>query len=84
MTAVLSKGVVSRIVSQKRVYSAKCYWPERYDTNDVVCVFGQNEIPDNHESVKFVVRPMNAWGKAGEPIESEPDSYWPKGAQYPF
>ena len=84
VTAVLSKGVVSRVVSQKRVYSPKCYWPERYDTNDVVCVFGRAEIPDNHESVRFVVRPMNAWGAAGDPIESEPDEYWSKGPLYPF
>ena len=84
VTAILSKGVVSRIVSQKRVYSPNCYYPEQYDTNDVVCVFGRAEIPDNHESVKFVVRPMNAWGAAGEPIESDPAAYWPKGALYPF
>ena len=84
VTAVLSKGVVSRIVSQKRVYSSKCYWPERLDTNDVECVFGRHEIPDNHESVKFVVRPMNAWGAAGAAIESKPDAYWPKGPLYPF
>ena len=84
VTAVLSKGVVTRIVSQKRVYSPRCYWPERYDTNDVVCVFGRTEIPDNHESVKFVVRPMNAWGRAGEAIESVSDEYWSKGPLYPF
>ena len=84
VTAVLSKGVVSRSVSQKRVYSPKCYWPEQYDANDVICVFGRTEIPDNHESVKFVVRPMNSWGKAGEPIESKPDAYWSKGPLYPF
>ena len=84
VTAVLSKGVVSRVVSQKRVYSPKCYLPERFDTNDVVCVFGRLEIPDNHESVKFVVRPMNAWGVAGRAIESEPVECWPKGPLYPF
>jgi len=84
VTAVLSKGVVSRIVSQKRVYSSKSYWPARHDTNDVVCVFGRAEIPDNHESVKFVVKPMNAWGTAGQAIESKPDAYWSKGALYPF
>lgn len=84
VTAVLTKGVVSRVVSQKRVYSPKCYWPEGRDTNDVVCVFGQCEIPDNHESVVFELRPMNAWGKAGEPIRSQPAAYWPKGPLYPF
>ena len=84
VTAVLSKGVVTRIVSQKRVYSPRSYWPERYDTNDVVCVFGRAEIPDNHDSVRFVVRPMNAWGEPGEPIESKPCDCWPKGPLYPW
>ena len=84
VTALLAKGVVTRVAAQKRVYSPKCYWPERHDTNDVACVFGRAEISDNHESVKFVVRPMNAWGVAGEPIESKPGAYWPKGALYPF
>ena len=84
VTALLSKGAVSRVVSQKRVYSPRCYCPERYDTNDVICVFGQPEISDNHESVKFVVRPMNAWGKAGEPIESESVECWPKAPLYPY
>lgn len=84
VTAHLSKGVVTRIVSQKRVYSPKCYWPEPYDTNDVTCVFGRAEIPDNHESVTFSVRPLNAWGKGGDAIESAPAAYWSKGALYPF
>jgi len=84
VTAVLSKGVVSRIVAQKRVYSPKCYWPAKYDMNDVTCVFGRAEIPDNHESVTFEVRPANAWGVAGDAIASEPDTYWAKGALYPF
>ena len=47
-------------------------------------VFGRAEIPGDHESVKFVVRPMNAWGKAGEAIESVQDTYWSKGPLYPF
>ncbi|MGI5869666.1 MAG: metallophosphoesterase family protein [Kiritimatiellia bacterium] len=84
VTALLSKGVVTRVAAQKRVYSPKCYWPERHDTDDVVCVFSRAEISDNHESVRFVVRPMNAWGAAGEPIESEDGEFWAKGALYPF
>jgi len=84
VTAMLKKGVVSRIVSQKRVYSPKCYWPTRLDTNDVSCVFGRFELPDNHESIKFLVRPMNAWGVGGPAIESAPGEYWRKGALYPF
>ena len=46
--------------------------------------FGRAEISDNHESVKFVVCPMNALGISGEPIESKPGAYWSKSALYPF
>jgi len=84
VTAVLTKGVVNRIVSQKRVYSSKCYWPVNCDTNDVTCIFGRSELSDNHESVRFVVRPLNAWGVGGRAIESSPAEYWRKGALYPF
>lgn len=75
--AVLDKGVVSRIVSTKRVYSPKCYWPEKYDIGDVTCLFGRFEIPNNHDSVTFEVRPLNAWGVAGDAIKSEPAAYDP-------
>ena len=75
--AVLRKGVVSRIVSTKRVYSPKCYWPEKYDIGDVFCLFGRFEIPNNHDSVTFEVRPLNAWGVAGDAIKSEPTAYDP-------
>jgi hypothetical protein len=73
--AVLHKALVTRIVSTKRVYSSKCYLPERYDTNDVTCLFGRFEIPNNHDSVTFEVRPLNAWGRAGKPIISAPAEY---------
>lgn len=73
--AVLNKGVVSRVVSTKRVYSPKCYWPEKYDIGDVICLFGRFEIPNNHDSVTFEVRPLNAWDVAGDAIKSEPAAY---------
>jgi predicted phosphodiesterase len=82
--AVLRKALVTRIVSTKRVYSRKCYWPEKYDADDVVCLFGRFEIPNDHDSVTFVVRPLNAWGIAGPAIESEPAAYDKAPVQYPY
>jgi len=84
VSAVLSKGLVTRTVMAKRVYSPKCYWPERYDTNDVVCVFGRHEIPADHDAVTFIVRPLDAWGHPGASISSAPASYWPVHPLYPF
>ena len=36
----------------------------------VTAEIARNAIPKNRE-VRFVVRPLNTWGKAGEPIFSE-------------
>jgi len=77
VSAVLTKALVTRIVSQKRVYSPKCYWPERYDTGDVTCVFAETEIPNDHDAVRFVVRPLNAWGRVGDSIESAAQRFDP-------
>ena len=82
--AVLRKALVTRIVATKRVYSPKCYWPEKYDTGDVTCLFGRFEIPNDHDSVVFEVRPLNAWGKPGEPIMTEPATYDKAKVLYPF
>ena len=82
--AVLRKALVTRIVATKRVYSPKCYWPEKYDTGDVTCLFGRFEIPNDHDSVTFEVRPLNAWGVAGEPIMTEPATYDKAKVLYPF
>lgn len=84
VTAILRKGVVRRIVSQKRVYSAKCYLPEQYDTNDVVCVFGTCDLDDNHDTIAFEVRPSNAWGAQGAPIVSTPAPFYRKGPLNPY
>ena len=82
--AVLRKALVTRIVATKRVYSSKCYWPEKRDTGDVTCLFGRFEIPNDHDSVTFEVRPLNAWGVAGEPIVTEPATYDKAKVLYPF
>ena len=70
--AVLTKADVTRIAASKRVFSPKCYWPESHDTNAVTCVFAKSEIPSNRDSLVFEVRPLNAFGRAGEPIVSAP------------
>lgn len=73
--AVLKKALVTRIVSTKRVYSPKCYLAEARDADEVACLFGRFEIPDDHDSITFVVRPLNAWGVFGAEIRSEPAAY---------
>lgn len=84
VTAILTKGISRRIVSQKRVYSPKCYLPERYDANEVICVFGKADLSDNHDSIEFEVRPANAWGMAGAAIRSEPGQFYRTGPLYPY
>jgi len=84
VTAVLTKGSVRRIVSQKRVYSPRLFQGERFDVGEVVCVFGRSEISDNHDSIVFEVRPANAWGKVGKAIGSEPGKFYARGPQYSY
>ena len=70
--AVLTKADVTRIAASKRVFSPRFYLPETYDTNAVTCVFAKSEISSNRDSLVFEVRPLNAFGRAGEPIVSAP------------
>ena len=50
----------------------------------MTCLFGRFEIPNDHDSVTFEVRPLNAWGKPGEPIMTEPATYDKAKVLYPF
>ena len=50
----------------------------------MTCLFGRFEIPNDHDSVTFEARPLNAWGAAGEAIESEPGAYDKAKVLYPF
>lgn len=54
----------------KRVYSPKCYLGEKHDTEEVICVFAEHELPLNYE-VRFAVRPCECFGGKGKPIYSE-------------
>lgn len=55
---------------EKHVYSPGYLGSVASDVRPVVCRFGADEIPDGWES-RFVVRPLDVWGNAGEPICSE-------------
>ena len=58
------------IALTKRVFSPHCYLGENQDEDEVVCVFGENELPI-HREVRFVVRPCECFGKKGDPIYSD-------------
>ena len=68
VTAKVTKHHWSRTVSEKWVYSPKCYLPESRDTGDVECVFSRAEVPAPFEKLEFVVTPYNAFGRPGEAI----------------
>ena len=66
-----------RIVGTKRVFSPKCHLAPERDKGPVVCLFGKGELPSDHDTLEFEVRPANAFGAQGEPIRSEPRSFNP-------
>ena len=70
VTAEMRIQDMSQVVQEKRVYSPNFCMAEKFDTAPVTCAFARDAIPKNRE-VRFVVRPLNNWGKAGEPICSE-------------
>ncbi len=73
VTAEITKHHWTRVSCEKWVYSGKCYMAERHDTNDVVCVFSEAEIPASPRSrrpVRFTVTPYNAFGQPGRPIST--------------
>lgn len=77
VTAILRKAYVRRIVGTKRVFSPKCHLAPERDKGPVVCLFGKTELPSDHDTLEFEVRPANAFGAQGEPIRSEPRSFNP-------
>lgn len=83
--AVLTKGFVTRIVGAKRVFSPRCYLAEPFDRGPVTCAFALSEIPSDHDTVRFEVRPVDAFGRLGEAVSSVPRSYNPTpSCLYPF
>lgn len=77
VTAILRKAYVRRVVGTKRVFSPKCHLPPEWDVGPVVCRFGKHELPSDHDTIEFEVRPANAFGAQGESIRSLPRSFNP-------
>ena len=59
-----------RVFLEKRVYSPDCYRAAELDRGPVSCRFAADEIPAGWQ-LRFTARPVNAWGKRGDPISSE-------------
>ncbi len=60
----------TRVFLEKRVYSPDCYKAAKFDKGSVKCLFAADEIPAGWQ-LRFTVRPVNVWGRHGEPISSE-------------
>ena len=67
VTVELRQGDIERILLQKRVYSPRYLYGESMETEPVRCLFTDEEIPPGW-TVRYVVRPMNAFGVRGRPL----------------
>ena len=63
----LQQDDLERIILQKRVFSPRYLYGAAMDTLPVECLFAEEEVPERH-LLRFVVRPVNAFGGKGEPI----------------
>jgi len=61
---------IIRVYASERVYSPNALQPAKYDVKPVKAVFDRRKLPKGRK-VRFEVRPINEWGKAGRPIESK-------------
>ena len=59
-----------KIMLTKRVMSPHFYLGESKDEDEVVCLFGEKELP-TYRPIRFAVRPVECFGKKGQPIYSE-------------
>lgn len=66
----LKQGEVERVLVQKRVYSPRYLYGEKMDTENVRCLFTEEEMPKGW-LLRFSVRPANAFGIKGTAISSE-------------
>jgi hypothetical protein len=63
----LKKGDVERCLVAKRVFSPKYMYGVASETEPVVCNFAAEEVPPGW-LIRFVARPVTAYGVKGEPI----------------
>jgi len=80
VTAWMRKADVTRIAVQKRVFPPKAFFAEPFDEAEGACVFSRAELPGAADAVWFAVAPMNAYGRRGAAIASEPivQFAWPE------
>jgi hypothetical protein len=67
VTVELQQGDVERVLVQKRVFSPRYLYGESMETEPVKCLITPEEVPDGW-IVRYVVRPVNAFGVKGDPI----------------
>ena len=67
VTVELQQGDVERVLVQKRVFSPRYLYGESMETEPVKCLITPEEVP-NGWIVRYVVRPVNAFGVKGDPI----------------
>ena len=56
---------------RRRVSSSKYIAAEKFDVENVCCLFPELDFPKGGGSVRFAVRPCNAFGRHGKPIYSD-------------
>ena len=61
---------ITKIFFTKRVKSPHFYLSEDMDRDEVICVYGENEVPKNR-NLRFVVRPCECFGKKGDPLYTD-------------
>ena len=81
VSAELKKGDVERCLVAKRVYSSRYMYGVESETVPVSCNFAAEEIPPGW-LIRFVARPVTAFGVKGDPIAT-PWEYraWGKSAK---
>ena len=60
----------TKVALTKRVYSKGYFLGEAQDGDEVTCVFSRAELPANRK-IRFAVRPVESFGKKGDPIYTE-------------
>ena len=63
------RGDIRLVKDEKRVFSPHFAHPEKYETEQVKCLFPRSAAPKKR-TMRVVVTPYNCWLKAGEPIIS--------------
>ena len=67
---------VINVTCTKHVFSPHCYLGEAQDQDEVICIFGESEIPKDR-LYRFAIRPCECYGKKGDPLYSE----WQDGSK---